>query len=153
MRRRFWKRKQEPVTEESPKEDSTVLESTVNNSVQPLEDGSSAGSEFQQENCEIQPMNVEFRPLNSDLRPDNSTIRPPRNDYPGSEEYNRRQIRDLKWLAIFLCIIVIGSAYVVSENDEISCLSKKNRASNLLAVLVTIFEDENFNVTSQILEV
>ncbi|MED6125031.1 hypothetical protein PIB30_064568 [Stylosanthes scabra] len=43
MRRRFWKRKQEPVTEASPEDDSIVLESSVNNSVQPLEDGSSAG--------------------------------------------------------------------------------------------------------------
>ncbi|MED6208445.1 hypothetical protein PIB30_045172 [Stylosanthes scabra] len=86
MRRRSWKRKQEPITEASSEDDSIVLESSVNNSVQPLEDGSSAGSEFRQENCEIQPMNVEFRPLNSDLRPDNSTIRPPKNDYPGSED-------------------------------------------------------------------
>ncbi|MED6186092.1 hypothetical protein PIB30_063476 [Stylosanthes scabra] len=56
MRRRLWKRKQEPVTEEPPEDGSSVIKSSENNSVQLLEGSDSANNEFR-------PMNSEFRLL------------------------------------------------------------------------------------------
>ncbi|MED6213147.1 hypothetical protein PIB30_090413, partial [Stylosanthes scabra] len=77
MRRRLWKRKQEPEVEEPPEDGSSVIKSSENNSVQLLEASGSA--------------NNDFRPMNSEIRPVNSRVRPPRNDFPGSDEYNNRQ--------------------------------------------------------------
>ncbi|MED6202459.1 hypothetical protein PIB30_105691, partial [Stylosanthes scabra] len=88
MHRRFWKRKQEPEAENPPEDVSSET-------VHQLEGGSSAGTEFRRENYEIQPMNSEFRAMNSEFRPVNSGIRPLRNDFPGSDEYNNRQKREL----------------------------------------------------------
>ncbi|MED6190690.1 hypothetical protein PIB30_108217, partial [Stylosanthes scabra] len=81
MRRRFWKRKQEPEAVEPPEDESSVVKSSENNSVRLLEGSGSA--------------NNDFRPMNSEFRPVNSGIRPPRNDFPGSDEYNNRQKREL----------------------------------------------------------
>ncbi|MED6142332.1 hypothetical protein PIB30_112609, partial [Stylosanthes scabra] len=62
MRRRFWKRKQEPEAEDPPEDVS--LET-----VHQLEGGGSAGTESRRENYEIQPMNSKVRPVNSEIRP------------------------------------------------------------------------------------
>ncbi|MED6141959.1 hypothetical protein PIB30_108603, partial [Stylosanthes scabra] len=69
MRRRFWKRKQEPEAVEPPEDGSSVGKSSENNSVRLLKGSGSA--------------NNDFRPMNSEFRPVNSGIRPPRNDFPG----------------------------------------------------------------------
>ncbi|MED6165532.1 hypothetical protein PIB30_100426, partial [Stylosanthes scabra] len=55
MRRRFWKRKQEPEAEDPPEDVSSET-------IHQLEVGSSAGTESRRENYEIQPMNSKVRP-------------------------------------------------------------------------------------------
>ncbi|MED6151096.1 hypothetical protein PIB30_078994, partial [Stylosanthes scabra] len=91
MRRRLWKRKQEPITEEPPEDGSSVLKSSENNSIQLLEGSGSANNKFRPRNSEFRPVNSELRLINSEFRPGNSRVRPPRNDFPGSDEYNNRQ--------------------------------------------------------------
>ncbi|MED6220200.1 hypothetical protein PIB30_042631 [Stylosanthes scabra] len=119
MRCRLWKRKQEPAIEEPPEDGSSVIKSSENNSVQLLEGSGSVNNEFRPRNSDFRPVNSELRPINSELRPANSRVQPPRNDFLGSDEYNNRQKRDLLWLAIFLCIIVIVGAYVVLAHDPV----------------------------------
>ncbi|MED6226730.1 hypothetical protein PIB30_106594, partial [Stylosanthes scabra] len=80
MRRRFWKRKQEPEVEDPPEDVSSET-------VRQLEGGSSAGTEFRHENYEIQPINSESRAMNSEIRPVNSEIRPTIPGAFGTDEY------------------------------------------------------------------
>ncbi|MED6215018.1 hypothetical protein PIB30_109184, partial [Stylosanthes scabra] len=87
MRRRFWKRKQEPEAEDPPEDVSSET-------VHQLEGSSSAGTGSRRENYEIQPMNSKVRPVNSEIRP---TI-------PGAfgtDEYYYKHKRDL------LCVTLL----------------------------------------------
>ncbi|MED6226842.1 hypothetical protein PIB30_107671 [Stylosanthes scabra] len=88
MRRRFWKRKQEPEAEDPPEDVSSET-------VHQLEGSSSAGTGSWRENYEIQPMNSEFRAMNSKVRPVNSEIRPTIPGAFGTDEYYYKHKRDL----------------------------------------------------------
>ncbi|MED6214560.1 hypothetical protein PIB30_104127, partial [Stylosanthes scabra] len=94
MRRRFWKRKQEPEAEDPPEDVSSET-------VHQLEGSSSAGTESRRENYEIQPKNSEFRAMNSKVRPVNSEIRPTIPGAFGTDEYYYKHKRDL------LCVTLL----------------------------------------------
>ncbi|MED6218866.1 hypothetical protein PIB30_030528 [Stylosanthes scabra] len=88
MRRRFWKRKQEPEDEDPPEDGSAEIKSSENNFVHPSDDRGSASNESRSMNSEIQPVNSEIRLVNSEIR---SAIP----GAPGTNEYNYKQNRDL----------------------------------------------------------
>ncbi|MED6141855.1 hypothetical protein PIB30_107586 [Stylosanthes scabra] len=94
-------------------------------------------------------MNSEFRATNSEFRPVNSGIRPLRNDFPGSDEYNNRQKRELLWLAIFLCIIVVVGAYVALEKES---KQEERKEGNEMRVVVVVppFGGRNFHTRAPI---